>query len=107
MKLKGRRQSKNVKVQEAKNRQNLIEDTRFMKEVIAQSNPRLTSKDPVSNQKQTMHDALSTVNPGNIPEKGRAKANMRTLRETAEPGTLSKSNKKIEHQKVHEIKLDY
>lgn len=93
MKLEGRRQSKNVQKQTPFEYKDVLNDQKFIRDLIGSTNERLKDKTPISKVKPNINEQMSTINPGLAQHTGDYKINNRTLRESNKPGTLSKDNK--------------
>lgn len=96
MKLKGRRQSKNVEKQSSEDLKGVKQDNKFMRDLISQSNERLRDKTPIANIEPNLNERMNTINPGFVQEvSGGYKINNRTLKESYPP----------QHIKVREIEI--
>lgn len=93
MKLEGRRQSKNVQKQTPSEYKHVLDDQKFIRDLIGNTNERLKDKTPISKVKPNINEQMNDINPGLAQYTGDYKINNRTLRESNKPGTLSKNNK--------------
>jgi len=93
MKLEGRRQSKNVQKQTPSEYKDVLNDQKFIRDLIGNTNERLKDKTPISKVKPNINEQMNTINPGLAQHTGDYKINNRTLRESNKPGTLSRNNK--------------
>ena len=93
MKLEGRRQSKNVQKQTPSEYKDVLNDQKFIRDLIGNTNERLKDKTPISKVKPNINEQMNNINPGLVQHTGGYKINNRTLRESNKPGTLSRNNK--------------
>ncbi len=93
MKLEGRRQSKNVEKQTTSEHRMVLDDQKMIRDIIGNTNERLKDKTPVSKMKPNLNEVMDTINPGEVQHRGGYKMNIRTMVDSAKPGTFSKNNK--------------
>ena len=108
MKLKGRRQSKNVEVQDPREGKTLVYASKRKRDYEASENSRLMSNKPVhKNNDYSQRDEVGKMNPGYDQQYGSAFTvkNMRTMKESHPTQKkldklLNNKKKKIEFLKV-------